>query len=107
MLAHTLRDKVTIQQKVDTTDSFGQPVSAWADFATVWANVLFQNGKEAINSEIETASKNASMRIRWRTDIKTDMRIIFRSEIYNIKAVLPGQDRRHVDSVTNTGLNNG
>lgn len=107
MRAGKLRDSITIQHKIDTPDAFGQPVSAWSDLATVWANVLFNNGKEAISSQSEVAMKAASMRIRWRTDIITGMRVIFNGETYNIKAVLPAQNREYLDLVADTGLNNG
>lgn len=107
MLAGSLRDRITIQSKADTFDAFGQPISAWSEYAVVWANVLFINGKEAISSQIDTASKSVSMRIRWRTDINTGMRVIFNGETYNIKAVLPDHNRVFIDLVTDTGLNNG
>lgn len=107
MLAGSLRDRITIQSKTDTFDAFGQPISAWSEYAVVWANVLFGNGKEAISSQQEIASKQASMRIRWRTDIDTTMRVLFNGATYNIKAVLPAQNREHIDLVTDTGLNNG
>lgn len=107
MLAGKLRDRITIQSKIDTRDDFGQPISTWSDLATVWAHVLFINGKEAISTNVDTASKSASMRIRYRTDIDTSMRIMFNGATYNIKAVLPAHGRDFIDLATDTGLNNG
>jgi SPP1 family predicted phage head-tail adaptor len=107
MHAGALKHRITIQQKTDTPDAFGQPISAWSNLVELWAHVMFVNGKEAIKSEIETSSKKASARIRYRSDIDTSMRVIFETETYNILSVLPDANKRHLDLVIETGLNNG
>lgn len=107
MHAGALKHRITIQQKTDTQDEIGQPISAWATIADAWAHVIFNNGKEAIKSDVETASKKASARIRYRTDINTSMRVIFNTETYNILSILPDEDKKYCDLVIETGLNNG
>lgn len=107
MHAGALKHRITIEQNTATQDAIGQPISAWSTLAQLWAHVMFVNGKEAIKSEIETASKKASARIRYRSDIDTTMRVTFEAETYNIISVLPDANKRHLDLVIETGLNNG
>jgi SPP1 family predicted phage head-tail adaptor len=47
------------------------------------------------------------MRILWRLDITTAMRVKFRGDIYDIKAILPSSDHDYVDLAVVTGVNNG
>ncbi len=107
LCASQLRDRIIIQSPVVTKDAFGQPIINWVEHAGIWANVLFQNGKEFINSNKELASITASIRIRYRLDITSEMRVLFRDYIFNIQAVLPDSNRKHIDLAVITGVNNG
>ena len=101
-----LNNRVLIQSKTLLRDSFGQSIPTWTDFANLWANVLFQNGKEFNASNKEIAQTLASVRIRYRLDITTQMRVVFRGINYNIKAVLPDNGHEYVDLAVEAGLNN-
>lgn len=91
-----MRDRITIQRNEPVRDAIGQPIDNWQDIATVWADVRFLNGKEFIAADKETASVNASIRIRKR-EVTTDMRVIYESERYDIVSVLPA--RENIDLV--------
>ena len=86
-----MRYRVTIQRNMPVRDDFGQPADNWTDVATVWADVRFSSGKEFIAADKETASADASIRIRKRA-VTTDMRVVFEDEPYDIVAVLPALD---------------
>jgi SPP1 family predicted phage head-tail adaptor len=101
-----LTDRITIQSFSSTRDSFGQPVETWADLVSLWAWVKYTNGQEFISAG-QQAETQASMRIRYRTDLTTSMRVSFNSKLFNIKAVLPSSERDYVDLVVSEGLNNG
>ena len=110
----SLNDRIVIQSKTSSADSFGQPIYTWSDFAKVSANVLFTTGKrfneisqEMVLSNKEMAESVASIRIRYRLDITTQMRVVFRGNNYNIRAILPDSNREYVDLAVSTGLNNG
>lgn len=102
-----LTDRITIQSKTSAQDAFGQEIHTWSDMVSVWAWVKFTNGAEFIDGGAEHAETQASIRIRWRTDLNTSMRIIFRAKTYNIKAVLPSAGREYVDLAVSEGLNDG
>jgi SPP1 family predicted phage head-tail adaptor len=45
----TFRQRVTLQDLVETIDSYGQPVQSWTDLATFWAEVRPLRGQESLN----------------------------------------------------------
>jgi SPP1 family predicted phage head-tail adaptor len=47
--AGKFRQRVALQDLVETTDSYGQPVQSWVDVARVWAEVRPLRGSELLN----------------------------------------------------------
>ena len=108
MEAGKLSERVVIQEQSEGEDGAGQRVLVWTDFATVWANVRMNNGKETVASGRENSVAAGSIRIRFRKDIVAGMRLLWSDMFFDIKAVLPdGAKREHVDLVVETGANDG
>lgn len=100
MKAGSLNKRVTIQQPGTTQDEIGQPVAGWVDVATVWANIRNRTGSEAMRSDSETSVVQASIRLRYRTDVDASMRVVYGARVYKIVAVLPDDVKKdHVDLV--------
>ena len=98
MKAGMLNSRISIQQLSTGTDAIGQPVTTWADFASVWANIRYLNGIETVKADAQTSVVKASIRIRRRTDITPAMRVVFGTTTFQINAVLPDeQGRQHID----------
>lgn len=91
--AGTLRDRITIQRR-KPGGALGQPSNTWEDVLTVWGNVRFGSGSEAIRSGQVASKAQASIRIRWRTGITAEMRAVCDGVIYEIKTQLPDRQRR-------------
>lgn len=89
-----LRYKVAIKKKVNTRDALGQTTQTLEDVATVWADIRFLRGFEAIKAGAQTSTKSCSIRIRWRTDITEGMEAWHAGVKYNINAVLPDMLKR-------------
>ena len=85
----SLNRQVTIQSPPTAEDALGQPTGSWTTVATVWANVRLLNGLETIKGGAEASVAKASIRIRYRTDVTSAMRVVHGSTTYEIKAVLP------------------
>ena len=85
----SLTHRVLIEQLGATVDAIGQPVEAWTEVITVWANVKFLRGLESIKANQDTTTVQASIRTRKRTGITPAMRATYDGVIYNIIAVLP------------------
>lgn len=93
-----LKSLVTVQVLQAGQDSIGQPVTTWATFKTLRANIRYLNGLETIKADAQTSVVKASIRIRRRTDITAAMRVVFGATTFEIKAVLPDeQDRERLD----------
>lgn len=104
MRAGQLRNRVTIQQLTEGQDEIGQPVTTWADVASVYADIRHQNGLEAIKGDAPTSIVKASIRIRYRDDVTAGMRVLHGSTAYNITAVLPDAAKKaHVDLACEVG----
>lgn len=93
--AGQLRDRITIQRRL-SGGGLGQPSNTWEDVlpGPIWANIRFGSGAETIRAGQVASKAQASIRIRWRTDIKADMRAVCAGVEYSIKAVLPERQRR-------------
>lgn len=94
-----LRDRITIQRRAPG-GGLGQPSNSWEKVASTWANIRYASGSETIRSGQIASKAQVSIRIRWRTGITADMRVMSNGIEYTIKAVLPDfQRREHVDLV--------
>lgn len=105
MRAGSLNRRVLIERSVTARTPSGQVKTVgWEPLASVWAHIRVTNGKEYIKSGAEISELKVSFRIRWRTDVTPEMRILHAGTIYEIEAVLPDLSRReHVDLVTVAG----
>lgn len=101
MRAGTLNSQVMIQRRASGKDAWDQPLpEAWVNYRPLWANIKHQTGSQAIKADAPVSTVRASIRIRYCTDIDAGMRVVHRSTIYDIQAVLPDEVRReHVDLV--------
>ncbi|WP_436972159.1 phage head closure protein [Paraburkholderia caribensis] len=66
----------------------------WLPVVTVWADVRMLSGRESIASDALISRLKASVRIRYRTDVKPGMRALVDDLIFRIEAVLPDVSRR-------------
>ena len=89
-----MNDRITLQRSAGK-DKIGQPIDAWTDIATVWADVLFQSGAEVMRAGADTAIVKCSIRIRARANLDTGVRVLFETKFYDVKSALPdNRDRR-------------
>ena len=90
--AGDLRHRVTIQAYADggrDEDGFPTP-STWTDYVQLWAKITPLSSRDLIAAQAAQSEVVARMVIRHRTDITTDMRVIYRGKIYAIAS--PGLD---------------
>jgi len=108
MRAGRLNRRVVIQQRLAAENELGEKVSGWSIVATVWAHIMQKSGMETIRSEMQMSVVDASIRIRYRSDITAGMRLMDGSTVYDIQAViLDRQNKQYVDLVCQTGASNG
>lgn len=82
--AGELRHRITIQTKSIERDENGFESQVWADYKKLFARVTPLSAKDLIAAQAAQAQTVARMKIRYRTDITTEMRVIHRGYIYAI-----------------------
>jgi SPP1 family predicted phage head-tail adaptor len=90
----SLKSRVVIQSQAAGQDADGQPNGAWTTLATVWANIRYGTGAEAIRGGAVGATSKVSIRIRKRTDVTTAMQVTYGGVTYQIVGVLPDMTGR-------------
>jgi len=94
MQAGKLNTRVTIQRPGTAQDELGQPIAAWVDVDTVWADVRHLSGIGAIKGGGEVSVIKASMRLRRRDDLTAGMRMVVGPTVYEVEAVPPPAARQ-------------
>lgn len=84
--------RVTLQQEFSTVDLQGGRSLSWADVATVWASVEPMTGKESYTWGKILGESTYVIRMRYRSDIKAKMRLLYGSRIMDINSVIDEHD---------------
>lgn len=93
MRAGTLRQRVTLQSKSATQNTFGEEVITYTDWATVWGSVEPLRGREFLEGKQITAEVSTRIRIRYRSGILPEWRVVFGSVIYDIHSIIHLKER--------------
>lgn len=100
MRAGQLKHRITIQRPTGAQDAWGTPEpQGWEDVALVWSDIRHQSGSESIRAGADVSVVRASVRIRWRTGVDAGMRVLHGGQVFDVEAVLPSADRKHIDLV--------
>lgn len=103
-LASELRHRVEIQSLGEggrDEDGFYLPRS-WTTYKNLWAKVTPVAARDLAIGQSELSEVTARLKIRYRTDINTSMRVLWKDKIYSI--VSEGLDD-NVDGYTYTTFN--
>lgn len=88
--AGKLSERVVLQQKSATRNSIGEEVISWAPIATVWAEAIPLRGREFFAAAQNQQAVDVRFRIRSRSGLTGDMRLLWKTEPYDIMALIPG-----------------
>lgn len=103
-----LKHRITIQKLTKLKDGFGAQVENWADFKSMWAEVYDRSGNQVFAQNQIQNEKSTRVRIRFRTDITTAMRVVFRGQAYDIQSILDvSGDRKFLELMCTEGRRNG
>lgn len=94
MQAGTLRQVVAIQVDQGTQNDVGELVSNWVTTITGRAAVEPISGREFFDAQQRQAEITHRVRMRYRTGIEPTMRVLYRSRVLMIEAVIDVGERR-------------
>ncbi len=90
-----LRERVTLQTPgVPVDDGGGGKTVFWADLATVWAAIRPVSNAERYYAQQIEATTTHEIFIRWRADVRNDMRILHCGAVYDVTSVQDVDGRR-------------
>jgi SPP1 family predicted phage head-tail adaptor len=97
MNAGTLNRRITIQQRSQAQDEFGQPTDSWTDFVSTWAGIRAATSKEVYAASGFTSQVTHVITIRYRKEVVTGVsatetvnssqRVVYQNRVFQIQAV--------------------
>ena len=90
MRSGLLRHRLTIQKLEQMYDRFGAPKNEeWVDYVKVWGSLEAMRGNEYWETGERQSRAVYRFKVRYRDDLTTLMRIIYKGQVFNITALLP------------------
>jgi SPP1 family predicted phage head-tail adaptor len=71
----------------------GEITESWQELAMVWGNIQSVSGSEFMAASSEQAKTNYKIEIYHRYDLAPNMRLESAGTTYEVKAILPNNDR--------------
>jgi len=89
-----LRQRVTIEAPVDAPDDVGGFIRGFTPIAQVWARIERSGAEEQfVEQRLEQATRRV-VTIRWRADVSSQMRFVFRDRKLLVKSVEDADETR-------------
>ena len=87
----TFNQKITIQQKINTTDNDGYETTTWNDFKTLWCKANGVSNKEFFTNMSEKNEDIITFSVRYSDSLNVvdtlNYRILFHQKIYDIVSI--------------------
>lgn len=82
-----LRKRVVVEMRALTPDDQGGSTEEWSTLATVWGALMPVSSREKLYSAQMQYQRSHVLVIRYRSDITTDMRVLFGGRYLQVKGV--------------------
>lgn len=103
-----LRQRITIQSRSVSQDSYGGQSETWATVMTVWAQITSLSSRELVAAQAGQSEITHQIRIRYVAGITADMRAVYNGRYFNL-ALPINTEERNIELVIPCveGLNRG
>jgi SPP1 family predicted phage head-tail adaptor len=99
--------RITLQQKVYGTDASNQrKVTGWESIAstpTVWAELYEKSGAEVVQANQLNGLTMTEFRIRFRSDLTIENRVLYNDMYYDIQAILEMGRKKYLRLICESG----
>lgn len=92
--AGDLRTRVTLQTQVRQPDGQGGWQVDWTPLAEVWAGIWPRSASEALQHDRVAGTATHDIWLRYRADIKPEMRIVAGARVFGILGVMDVDGRK-------------
>ncbi len=100
MKAGALDRRAMLQRKTVVYDDYGGEIEAWAELATVSAQVVQQSGREFLAAQQIQADQRVLFRLRWIEGVTVLDRVSYGGRLHNIQDVKELGRREGVELMT-------
>lgn len=77
--------RVTLQRRSTTQDSFMQQSTSWTDIATVWAKARPMRGRDKLLAGQAQSTIDVQFCVRYRVDVDASCRVLWSGVPYDIQ----------------------
>jgi SPP1 family predicted phage head-tail adaptor len=91
-----LRKRVQLQHLARNQDSFGEAVSSYTPYATVWASVEPLQGRELEHAQQISAEVTHRVTIRYNAAVTSEHRVVYGNRTLEIEAVINPEERNEM-----------
>jgi SPP1 family predicted phage head-tail adaptor len=89
------KQRVTIEQYVETQDEYGGIIQSWETFKTVWSNIKPLSGREYWQSQQANSEVTGVIELRYLSTVNPTMRVKYGTRIFEIESLFhPNEDKR-------------
>lgn len=88
-----LRNRIEIQRYVRTENEVGEEVKQWQSYVKLWAKFETSLVKEQVQAGKNSESIVNKIVIRYRHDLDTSMRVVYKGKNYNINHVVNDKEQ--------------
>ena len=89
-----LRQRVSLEQKLQTPDDGGGFAESWQSEVTVFAAIDFVSGREVVSGGQIVSERMIRVRIRHRDDVTAAWRLIWNAQVFGIEWVQDPDGKR-------------
>ena len=89
-----MRERVDILAQSQTVDDAGQITTTWTVGATTWARMRPLHARELQLAGRDEGTRAYKMTIRYRTDISTNSRVVWRGRNFDVQGLLDRTEQR-------------
>lgn len=89
-----MRERVTIYSQSQTVDNAGGISTTWTESVKIWAQITPTNASQITLANRDDAVRSYTMFIRYRTDIDTNSRVVWRDRKFDVQGVIDQTEQR-------------
>src|SRR5262245_61685022 len=82
---HNMDRRIQLQRKSATKNARGEEVVTWTTYAVVWAEFIPLRGRELFSAQQLHATADARFRMRYRSDVNPEHRILLEGKAYDVR----------------------
>ena len=92
-MASRLKQYITIEDPVYTSDLLGGFITAWNDYALLWAEIIPQGKANRLSAEKRAGANIYKITMRYIPGVTEKMRVRHKSKYYSIRSVTNIEER--------------